>query len=100
MKIKVISLLILLSTTNYAFAAGPTGKRKVASYWLENNAFLAVNGDVAFDNPDSCTKSDKVILPMSHVSYKQFLATIMLAKASGYSFTAYASGCYSAWGRG
>jgi hypothetical protein len=100
MKLRLLSSLLAVLLPIAADASGTGGTTTIQAFAIDTS-FQMVNliGSVTWSNPDSCGSSSLVVIQMSTTNYKDQLAAIMLASASGKSVSLWVNGCVaSPWG--
>lgn len=83
-----------------AVASGSGGTQTISTINVDSSSQLIwVSGAAAWSNPDSCGRSDIVLLQMSNAYYKDMLAILIAASVSGKNVGLWLNGCSSSpWG--
>jgi hypothetical protein len=83
-----------------ATAAGSAGTQQIANVGIDTgSALTSVTGVAAWSNPDGCATSAFVVLQVSNPQYRDVLAAVLMASASGKTVNFWVNGCLSTpWG--
>lgn len=93
------SVALLAGVAVVSHAEGFSGVQKIGV--LHNNAsgHVQIFGAVgAWNNPDSCDVSDRLILQRSHSQWKELFATVLSAQMTETDFSAFLNGCVDVGG--
>ena len=75
---------------------GSTGNRLVADVNVTESGYVSILASgSAWNNPSTCTKSDKIWLIPTATTYKINIAQVLTAVASGQQMEAWVGGCLS-----
>lgn len=89
--------LLLVGLSHSAFAAGNAGNREIRKLTHANNSRLSIVATKNWLNPDSCNKSNQVILAagrlVSEKVYREMYALALSAHVSGRRVEVRTDGC-------
>ncbi|PCH65673.1 MAG: hypothetical protein COC04_01310 [Gammaproteobacteria bacterium] len=88
---KIVLVAVLVSTANFAFAAGKISKSKIVAVAFQSGGFFLYGND--WGNPNNCTRSNAIVLLASDSNYDKAYALLLAAYASGKSVKGYSNGC-------
>jgi hypothetical protein len=89
---------VLAALPMAAGASGSSGTASISSFNVDTwDQLVSITGSWA--NPDGCGVSSFAVIQMSTPNYKDMLAAVMLASASGKTVSLWFNGCFaSPWG--
>ena len=93
----ILTGLLLVGLCHSAFAAGNAGNREIRKLTHADNSRLAIIATKNWLNPDSCNKSNQVILAagrlVSEKVYREMYALVLSAHVSGRRVEVRTDGC-------
>jgi hypothetical protein len=88
---KAIISTIIMSVSNFSFAAGPIAQDNIDAVAFQSGGFfLYANG---WGNPNNCTRSNAIVLHANDPNYDKAYALLLAAYASGKKIKGYSDGC-------
>jgi hypothetical protein len=93
----VLTTLVIVGLSHSAFAAGNAGNREIRKLTHADNSRLSIIATKNWLNPDSCNKSNQVILAagllVSEKVYREMYALVLSAHVSGRRVEVRTNGC-------
>lgn len=94
MKIRRLWPIFAALPMTAANAAGSSGISTITNVNLDTyNQFAVFTGATTWNNPDNCSASAVVVLPFSNQYYKDVLAAVLMASATGKTVSFWLGGC-------
>jgi hypothetical protein len=98
-----VSAPLLLAFCLFAGSAnaqqtGGSGARFIKGYWIEPGQGLVIRPTQPFDNPTACTHAQYIWVTETNPQYRQILAAVIHAKATGLPIRAWLVSCKTYWG--
>ncbi len=87
---KVLMVMAILASSP-AFAGGGLSTEKVYAVAFQTGGFFLYAKD--WQNPNSCTMSNAIVLASSDANYEKAYSLLLTAYASGKKVTGYSDGC-------
>jgi hypothetical protein len=97
---RIMPALFLALIPLAANAGGNAGSYILSSVQVDSyDGLVAISGPSNWANPDGCGIASVVVIQMSNPYYRDLLATVLTASATGKTVTFYVVGCASTnWG--